>query len=169
LFGGVRGGKMVLNAMGAVADACWRAIPVHYPNVRLDEFVIMPNHVHGVLEIGEFVGAIHESPPNIGANTHGAIRELPLQLTPKQMRRNMVLAKIIGRFKMNSAKQINIMRGAPGVPVWQRNYYEHIVRDDDALNRIRRYIRHNPAEWQTDDHFDIAVMVKTIDPLIGVI
>jgi putative transposase len=61
------------------------------------------------------------------------------------------------------------MRGAPGVPVWQRNYYEHIVRDDDALNRIRQYIRHNPAEWQTDDHFDIAVMVKTIDPLIGVI
>lgn len=130
--------------MGAVADECWRAIPGHYPNVRLDAFVIMPNHVHGVLVVmGDNVGAIHESPPNIGANIHGAVREPPLRLNPK-------IGKIIGRFKMNSAKQINILRGMTGVPVWQRNYYEHIVRDDDALNRIRQYIRNNPAQWDLD-------------------
>lgn len=145
---------MVLNAMGSVADACWQAIPNHYPNVRLDEFVIMPNHVHGVLEIVN-VGAIHElppceSPPNVGADNDGAVREPPLQ-----NRRNMALAKIIGRFKMNSAKQINIMRGTSGGPVWQRNYYEHIVRNADALHRIRQYIRNNPSQWVNDDNFDI--------------
>lgn len=144
LFGEVRGGKMVLNAMGTFADACWRAIPDHYPNVRLDAYVIMPNHMHGVLEIGESVGAVHEPPIE---NIHGAGRDLPLQNTPN-------VSKIIGRFKMTTAKQINILRGTPGVPVWQRNYYEHIVRDDDALNRIRQYVQNNPAEWQNDDNFD---------------
>ncbi len=133
--------------MGAVADACWRAIPGHYPNVRLDEFVIMPNHVHGVIVIADNnVGAIHESPQNIGAHIQVAGRDLPLQ--------NMAnVSKIIGRFKMNAAKQINILRGTPGVPVWQRNYYEHIVRDDDALRRIRQYVRNNPAQWQDDSNF----------------
>jgi putative transposase len=152
LFGKITRGKMVLNAMGVVADECWRAVPDHYPNVRLDEFVVMPNHVHGVLQIGETVGAIQESPPNVGANAHGAIRELPLQ-----DRRNMTLVKIIGRFKMNSAKQINILRQMIGVPVWQRNYYEHIVRDDGALNKIRQYIRNNPAQWAEDDYNTVAV------------
>jgi len=147
LFGTIRGGQMVLNAIGAIADKCWRAIPGHYANVRVDEFVIMPNHVHGVIVIVDNnVGAIHESPPHIGANIHGAVREPPL-------RSNANIGKIIGRFKMNSAKQINILRGMSGVPVWQRNYYEHIVRDGDALNRIRQYIRHNPAKWKNDNNF----------------
>lgn len=142
---------MILNPMGLIADACWRAIPEHYPHVRLDAFVIMPNHVHGILVIGgDNVGAIYESPPDIGTKLIGAVRE------PPQLRLNPKIGKIIGRFKMNSAKQINIMRGIAGVPVWQRNYYEHIVRDGDALDRIRQYILNNPAQWVHDDNFRIA-------------
>lgn len=136
---------MVLNAMGDVADACWRAIPDHFTNVRVDAYVIMPNHVHGVLVImDKNIGAVHEPPIE---NIHGAGRDLPLQNTPN-------VSKIIGRFKMNSAKQINIMRGMTGLPVWQRNYYERIVREDDTLNRTRQYIQNNPAAWQNDDYFD---------------
>jgi len=65
----------------------------------------------------------------------------------------MLLPKIIGRFKMNSAKQINIIRNAPGIPVWQRNYYEHIIRDDESFYRISEYIINNPEKWQEDDYY----------------
>ena len=113
-------------------------IPVNYPNVTLDKFVIMPNHVHGIIMIlgnDESVGAIHESP----------LRNTPLQ------RRKMTLRKIMGRFKMNTAKYINKLRNSPGVSVWQRNYWEHVIRDDNDLNRIREYIVNNPLQWEMDD------------------
>ena len=62
----------------------------------------------------------------------------------------MLLSKIIGRFKMVSAKQINDLRQSQGSALWQRNYYEHIVRDEESLNRIRQYITDNPAQWEFD-------------------
>ena len=66
-------------------------------------------------------------------------------------RRKMTLPKIIGRFKMNTAKHINIMRNSPDVPVWQRNYWEHIIRDENELNRIRQYIVNNPSQWEREN------------------
>ncbi len=140
LFGGVRGGKIVLNAMGVVADECWRAIPVHYPNVRLDAYVIMPNHVHGVVEIMDV----------------GAQNFVPLQSDGKINRFGKIIPRsvstIIRGFKTGVTKWAR--EDTDVHPVWQRNYYEHIIRDDDALNRIREYIRNNPAEWRNDDYFD---------------
>ena len=65
-------------------------------------------------------------------------------------RRRMLLSKIIGRFKMVTAKQINALRETSGLTVWQRNYYEHVVRDKVSLNRIRQYIADNPAQWEFD-------------------
>ncbi|HSQ13512.1 MAG TPA: transposase, partial [Candidatus Deferrimicrobium sp.] len=65
-------------------------------------------------------------------------------------RRRMRLSKVLGRFKMVSAKQINALRGSSGQPLWQRNYYEHVIRDDRSLNRIRQYIADNPARWEFD-------------------
>ncbi len=62
----------------------------------------------------------------------------------------MLLSKIIGRFKMVTAKQINALRKTSGLTVWQRNYYEHVVRDEVSLNRIRQYIADNPAQWEFD-------------------
>ena len=62
----------------------------------------------------------------------------------------MLLSKVVGRFKMVSAKQINALRETSGTPVWQRNYYEHIICDDESLNRIRQYIADNPAQWDFD-------------------
>jgi REP element-mobilizing transposase RayT len=108
----------------------------------MDVFVVMPNHVHGIIFIVEPVGSIHES------TLPKTIRE----------RRAMLLPKIVGRFKMNSAKRINELRGTPGLSVWQRNYFEHIVRNDKSLNHIREYIATNPERWQYDkENVDVNV------------
>jgi hypothetical protein len=79
----------------------------------------------------------------------GAIHESPLQMTVSQ-RRNMAVPKIVGRFKMVSSKRINEFRQSPGTKLWQRNYWEHIVRNETELNRIRKYIHNNPAQWELD-------------------
>ena len=69
----------------------------------------------------------------------------------QMFRRKMLLPKIIGYFKMNAAKQINKIRDLKGIPVWHRNYYEHIIRNEDELNRIRQYIKYNPVNWKEDN------------------
>jgi REP element-mobilizing transposase RayT len=142
LFGEVIEGEIKTNEIGEMIRLYWNHLPRRYPNVELDEFVLMPNHIHGIIRI---VRAVHEPPlpPNAVKFVRGAIRESPL-------RRKMLLAKIIGYFKMNTAKRINEIRGVAGVPVWQRNYYEHIVRNNDELNKIRDYIATNPLRWPTD-------------------
>nr|VFK66652.1 MAG: Transposase IS200 like [Candidatus Kentron sp. UNK]VFK72142.1 MAG: Transposase IS200 like [Candidatus Kentron sp. UNK] len=102
----------------------------------------MPNHFHGILTItGPIVGAIHESPLRQPQS--------PRHMTMAQ-RRNMTLSKLIGRFKMLSSKRINQSRNTPGARLWQRNYWEHIVRDESELQRLREYIQNNPIRWETD-------------------
>jgi REP element-mobilizing transposase RayT len=69
----------------------------------------------------------------------------------------MLLSKIVGRFKMVSAKEVNVRRRPPGQPLWQRNYYDHIIRDEEALRRIRQYIADNPAQWELDPENPVAL------------
>lgn len=94
----------------------------------------MPNHFHGIMVFTDCVGAIHES---------------PLRMTLQQ-RRAMALPKLMGRFKMLLAKHINKLRQTSGSVLWQRNYYEHVIRNESDLRRIREYITTNPARWETD-------------------
>jgi REP element-mobilizing transposase RayT len=129
-------GKLCLREAGKIVEECWHDIPKHFSNVELDEFVIMPDHIHGIVMIHEPVGAIHESP-------------LPATVYE---RRTMMLPKIIGRLKMNSAKQINVLQATSGSHVWQRNYYEHIIRNSKELNNIRRYILGNPVLWGLENN-----------------
>jgi REP-associated tyrosine transposase len=132
LFGEVVEWEMRPNDFGRAVESCWRGLAPKCPEAHLDAFVLMPNHVHGLIEILRHpVGAIHE---------------LPLRAP----RRGMMLSKIVGRFKMVAAKRINEMRGTPGAPVWQRNYYEHVVRNDRELAMIRNYMLENPARWDAD-------------------
>ena len=124
----------------SIVEDIWRAIPAHFPNVKIDAFVIMPNHVHGILCILEPEGianvvARHASPVRRGRE--GGV-------PPRS------LGAIVGSFKSSVARQANELRGTPGLPVWQTNYYEHVIRDEDELNRIRRYIEGNPARWAED-------------------
>ena len=135
LFGDVIDRNLQLNQAGLIIRSVWDNLPRLYDGIGLDAFIVMPNHVHGIVVINKPVGAIHESPSFAG---------------PVAQRRRMLLSKIVGRFKMVSAKQINALRGSPGQPLWQRNYYEHIIRDDGSLNRIRQYVSDNPAQWEFD-------------------
>jgi len=141
LFGQVMDGEMVLNEYGQIVQACWREIPAHFPHVALEAFVVMPNHIHGIILI---VDDIAEMTTPVGA-THAS----PLQNTPRGPVRGS-LGAIVGGFKSAATRRINTLRNTPSAPVWQRNYYEHIVRNDRALNAIRRYIAANPVRWDVD-------------------
>lgn len=167
LFGEIANGVMRLNPMGEMVAECWHALPNHYTNIVLDEFVIMPNHIHGIIIINDddittaVVGAIHESPlPESPPTESPRPESSPTESPPSesvsrnewiQQRRQMLLPKIIGRFKMQSAKHVNQHRNKTGVALWQRNYYEHIIRNEQSLHRIRNYIRNNPLQWDKDN------------------
>jgi len=167
LFGEIVDGEMVLNERGEIVAACWHDLPNHYPHVRLDAFVIMPNHVHGIIVlldddtiagadldvVGAGVGARHASP-------------LPFDVTPtpRGPKRGSVGA-IVGSFKSAVTRRINMMRGTPGMTIWQRNYYEHIIRDKDDLYDIRRYIAENPLKWDLDHENPAA---RSVDKTPGI-
>ena len=128
---------MVLSEAGEIAAACWKQIPDHFSHVALDAFVIMPNHLHGILFL---VGARHA---------------VPLQAASQRTERfgkpvPGSVPTIVRSFKSAATRRINALRGAPGSPVWQRNYYEHIIRGESALQSIRRYITENPQRWHLD-------------------
>ena len=151
LFGKIDDYSMQLNSFGKIVQGCWDQIPGKYKNIKLGDFVIMPNHIHGIIWI---VGAIHESPEtkqtiHKSPCKNGVIRELPLRVE----RRKMLLSKIIGRFKMNSSKLINNIRNSAGEHIWQRGYYDHIIRNDKDLNNTKQYIQTNPQNWQTDNNY----------------
>jgi putative transposase len=135
IFGEVIDEEMRLSREGNIVNQEIKKIPEYYPNIEMDTFIIMPNHIHGIIVLTEPVGAIHES---------------PLRMTQYQ-RRIMKLPKIIGRYKMITAKEINILRRSSGVPIWQRGYYEHIIRNERELNNIHDYIANNPVKWFYDD------------------
>jgi putative transposase len=143
LFGDVVDDVVHLSAWGDIAAQCWRDIPAHLDHVELDEWVVMPNHVHGILLFHPLVGATHAS-----AGTRvGAQHTAPLQkpnVAPGS------LGAVIRSFKSAVTRRINEIRSTPGTPLWQRNYYEHVIRTERALNAIRQYIADNPARWLLD-------------------
>ncbi len=153
-FGEIRGHDMKLNERGSIVEKVWIEIPDHFTNVTLDDFIVMPNHVHGIVIISDVgvihAGAIHELPRQRDPKYKNATQQDALERNSPIARRRMTLPMVIGYYKMNTAKAINIANDSRGKPVWQRNYYEHIIRNEDALNRIRRYIQENPIKWPTD-------------------
>ena len=129
-----------------VVQTQWNGLKIRFPEIELDEFVIMPNHIHGIIFIA---GVIHESPLHGVGATHELPLQLPLRL-PLRYRQKMLLPKVMGYFKMNTAKQINQILGRAGQPFWQRNYYEHVIRNEKELKRIREYIQNNHLKWELD-------------------
>jgi len=148
LFGEIANGQMRLNEAGRLVQDCWTWLAQQYPYVELDAWVIMPNHLHGVLVIRECRGGSRTAPTE---DRHKPLIERgPLPSAPTAPTARKPLGRLIGAFRTVSTPRINALRGAPVLPVWQRNYYEHIIRDEEGLQRIREYIAHNPARWETD-------------------
>lgn len=137
LFGKIEQGKMILNDIGKVAQQCWQEIPQHFPNMQLHEFVIMPNHIHGIIEIV------------VRANNHSP--QQPIQTGSPQQSPSKPIGSAIRGFKIGVTKWCRSNTNI--YTLWQRNYYEHIIRSDEAYYTIAHYIITNPQRWQEDKLF----------------
>ncbi len=137
LFGEVVGGEVNLSPYGGVVMNCWHDLVNHYAHVELDAFVVMPNHIHGIIVLTDV-----DSRTDVGAGLK------PAPTTARS--RSYGLPEIVRAFKTFSSRRINEARGTPGESVWQRNYFERVIRDEAELDRTREYIGGNPASWSRD-------------------
>ena len=138
---------MHLNEAGEIVRCCWGDIPVYFPHVVLDDFAIMPNHIHGIIMItctGEASVPSDES-ENASGTHASALRQRPIGTEPGS------LSVIVQNFKSISAGKINAARGLPGATLWHRNYYEHVVLSERELTAIREYVVANTANWHDDE------------------
>lgn len=147
LFGEVVTGQVHLSKIGRLVTDCWDAIPQHFSHVVSDEFVVMPNHIHGIIVIAEDarVGVQYIEPLQIeplhGKTGHHAYQ----RVIPKSV------GSIVRSYKAAVTRFAN--ENERESIIWQRNYYEHVIRHERALNAIREYIRNNPLNWAQDiDH-----------------
>jgi putative transposase len=122
IFGTIEGTAVCLSAIGGIIDQEWMRLPESFPTVRLDEHIVMPNHLHGIIIIG------------------------PSTVKPA------TLGTVIRRFKSGVTTRIKRELNDPEAAPWHRSYHEHVVGGSDDLERVRRYIRANPANWSADDY-----------------
>ena len=143
LFGDIIDGEMHLNDAGKILQTTWDDLPNHYPHIELDESVIMPDHFHGIIWI-------MDGHPDVD----GRVSNPPLRpphdtnaIPNADGRRTHGLPEIIRALKTFSSRRINELRKSPGSKIWQRNYWDYIIRNDRDLERIRTYIQNNPSKW----------------------
>jgi REP element-mobilizing transposase RayT len=122
--------RIQLYQYGLIVEDCWKWLAKQYNYVHLDSYVVMPNHLHGIIVIRR------------GGSRTALTRNVP-KLKPQ--------SRLVGAFKTVSTKQINIIRNTPVRKLWQRNYYEHIIRNEEELYNIRQYIAENPINWRKDE------------------
>ena len=161
-FGKIMNGKMILNDAGKIAGKCWFQIPTHFPNVILHEYIVMPNHVHGIIELIQNNGMIG-GVENVGVENVGVENFQPLQSDqPKQNKFQKIIPHSIGSivrgYKIGVTKWFRSVETEDFVPlqpqrIWQRNYYEHIIRNEQSYQTISNYIIDNPAKWNEDKFF----------------
>jgi REP element-mobilizing transposase RayT len=156
LFGEVTDGVICVNDVGGIVHEEWLRTASLRPRVTLDAFIVMPNHVHGIIVLGGR-GTLQRAPTDQHAPTDGATVERFGRPTSNS------LPTIVRLFKAATTKRINEWRGTPSAPVWQRSFYEHIIRNEAALNRIRQYILDNPARWMFDRENPLAVAAEPED------
>ena len=174
VFGNIANGKMILNEYGRMANDCWLEIPQHYPNVVLHEFVVMPNHIHGILEIvandcAAAVGANYYSPSSNDRNISPSSNEHNISFLSNEHNNNILENEGADNKRANNNSPLRkqphgtsgtigaIIRGfkigvtkQTGYSIWQRNYHEHIIRNRNRHAIIVDYINNNPAKWKND-------------------
>jgi REP element-mobilizing transposase RayT len=141
LFGEVVDGVVQLSPYGRVAATYWEHIPQHFPHVALGAWVIMPNHMHGLLIITGDEERAEAAP------TRPEDGEVSPQFRAPE---SGSLGAIIGNYKSITTRRINLMRHTPGTRVWLRNYWESTLRSEEAVACVTRYITNNPARWSQD-------------------
>jgi putative transposase len=175
LFGDIQNGKMVLNNTGRIVFDEWMKTPLLRPNVELDEFVVMPNHVHGIIMITEshrrgvsqyppdkFVqtpGGVSQYPPDKFVQTPGGVSQYAPTNTAPLRSPSQTLGAIIRGYKSAVKTRINNRQIIPISKIWQRNYWEHIIRNESEMLRIREYIRKNPKKWNIDSLYMPSISV----------
>ena len=156
-------GEWQMNEFGQVVKEYWGSISGHFKNIITDEFIVMPNHLHGIVVISYSDCRGEVTSPSPISKTYGAIQknvEITIQGGETPPLQIPALGQIIAYFKYQSAKQINQNRNTPGLPVWQRNYYEHIIRDEKEMNHYREYIVNNPLKWAMDENNPVNTTLK---------
>jgi putative transposase len=162
LFGEIVGDAMRMNEAGCMVQTTWDELPGHYPGVETDAFVVMPNHIHGIIRLCERpVGAGPRACPASEVSVRTGRKGQPRGAAPTRIDGRgatgaLSLGDVVQRFKMLTTKRYANGVRQQGWPVfrgrlWQRNYYEHVIRGEESLNRIRRYIADNPASWAFDE------------------
>ena len=141
-FGIIKNHKMVLNNYGNIVKQQWEWLAKQYPYVRLDEYIIMPNHIHGILIIDKSIQPGHDLVLHIKS-----------------------LSSLIGAFKTTSSKSIRL-NGLNNF-TWQRSFYDHIIRNEKSLKKIREYIINNPAAWAKDGENINCFSIKSSRPELG--
>ncbi|MCD4812913.1 transposase [bacterium] len=135
LFGKIDNDGMVLNEVGEIINDEWIKSQTIRKEIEMGVFVIMPNHFHGIVRI-------------VGANGRSPLQE------PRIHMGAATLSSLVAGFKSACTKKINQIRNMPGVPVWQRNYYEHVIRDEESHRNISEYIINNPLKWNDDEYYE---------------
>ena len=135
MFGEIVDGKIRLSKIGEIAKQCWTGIPDHFSNVKLDQYEVMPNHVHGILRVKSRVGTRHAVSLHRGRRFGKPIRGS--------------ISTIIGSFKSVTSKIYHDARFTDFA--WQSRFHDHIIRDRGDLNRIRKYIQANVKNWDMDE------------------
>ena len=168
LFGKIVDGKMRLNDCGNIADQCWRQIPNHFPCAEIDAFVVMPDHVHGILDFRDGTHRNRKRSRGVACECRGVACECrgvacnaptgtvfiyrgAACCAPAQGPQSGSLGAVIRSYKSAVSKYVNILRNGPGIPVWQRNYHDRIIRNEHELWNVRRYIHDNPQNWSRDE------------------
>jgi len=150
LFGDVERGIMVLNDIGQIVASTWREIVDHFPGVTLDEWIVMPNHVHGIVVLR----GVRPPVPEVAVAAWRARHldgEGVQRRTPPRGPAQGSLGAIIGSFKSAATKRVNALRRTPEAPVSQRGYHERVIDRASMLTDIRRYIATNPRRWSMRD------------------
>jgi putative transposase len=155
LFGNVRRGIMRLSALGEIVSNEWLRTPQLRPMVRLDEFIVMPDHFQAIVSIGvgpetvcqtRHVGGASWRPSQTTTHAPNGDPTHAPQISSIQPASHS-LARLINQFKATTTRLVNIRRNTPGAPVWQRGYHDRIIRSETEKEKVRRYIRNNPKNW----------------------
>jgi len=140
IFGDVVDGRMILNRFGKIVEEEWIRSEAIRREIVLDCWIVMPNHVHGIVWITDFWWERSDARKQAPSKSESSI--------PTRAAKS--LSTFVSGFKSAVSRRINKMRGTPGKSVWQTNYHDHIIRDEDDLNNKRQYILDNPARWEHD-------------------